>query len=319
MGKTKPCDILAVGAHPDDIEHGIGGSVYRWTQMGKRVVILHMTGGEKGTHGSKSLRRREAEAAAKVLGCEVDFLGLKDTEVQFTIEARNRFIRAVRKHRPRVIVAQYHSYPRMHPDHEQSGLIVKNAFPDDAFDTRPEVLRKLASDKHSHWGNVGIGNAAFQVHEHVAQIQSFALLYLLNPGTLTRIWDNELRTPAEEDALTLPEVFQTVADAIYTELDTPLDGAEFTNRRPMVSSLRRNLQAAMTERLMDLALDGRRLPRPVRTLAVGHLWRLNGKLDGVLDKALTGQVDEYTLVHLSDLKERINRALNSVYVTSDLR
>jgi len=87
----------------------------------------------------------------------------------------------------------------------------------------------------------------------------------------------------------------------------------------MISSLRRSLQAAMTERLMDLALDGRSLPRPVRTLAVGHLWRLNGKLDGVLDKAAGGQVDEYTLVHLSDLKERINRTLNSVYVTADLR
>ena len=199
------------------------------------------------------------------------------------------------------------------------GVIIKNAFQDDAFDTRPEVLRKLASDKYVHWGNVGTGNAAFEVHEHVARIQSFALLYLLNPGTLTRVWDNELRTPAEDDALTLPELFQTVTDAIYTELDTPINGAAFTNRRPMISSLRRSLQAAMTERLMDLALDGRSLPRPVRTLAVGHLWRLNGKLDGVLDKAAGGQVDEYTLVHLSDLKERINRTLNSVYVTADLR
>jgi LmbE family N-acetylglucosaminyl deacetylase len=138
-------DIMAVGAHPDDVEHGIGGSLIQWRKMGMKIVILHMTGGEMGTHGSKGTRRKEALAAAKTLKCDVDFLGLKDTEVRFTIETRNKFIRAVRKHRPRVIVAQYHDYPRMHPDHEQTGLIVKNAF-------RPCRFAQIKTPPHApHW------------------------------------------------------------------------------------------------------------------------------------------------------------------------
>lgn len=198
-------------------------------------------------------------------------------------------------------------------------FIIDNAFQDESFDTRPEMLRKLASDKNRHWGNLGDGDTAFSVTRYIAQIQSFALLYLLNPGTLTRVWDNELRTPADEDALTLPELMQTVVDGIYTELDTPLDGAEFTNRKPMISGLRRSLQSTMTERMIDLAMDGRSLPSPVQTLARGHLWRLSGKLDRIIEKAASGQVDEYTLVHLSDMNERIEKTLNSVYVTGSAR
>ena len=198
-------------------------------------------------------------------------------------------------------------------------FIIDNAFRDESFDTRPEVLRKLAADKNRHWGNLGDGDTAFSVTGHVAQIQSFALLYVLNPGTLTRVWDNELRTPADDDALTLPELLQTLVDAIYAELDMPVNGAEFTNRKPMISALRRSLQSMMTERMIDLAMDGRSMPRPVQTLARGHLWRLSGKLDRIIEKAAAGQVDEYTLVHLSDMNERIAKTLNAVYLTGTVR
>lgn len=144
-GMEYKCDMMAVGAHPDDVEHCIGGSLWRWTQAGKKIVILHMTGGEKGTHGSENLRREEAEASAKALGCEVDFLGLKDTEVRFTTETRNLFIKKVREHRPRIILSQYHSFPRMHPDHEQTGLIVRNAF-------RPARFKALETPPFApHW------------------------------------------------------------------------------------------------------------------------------------------------------------------------
>jgi hypothetical protein len=152
------------------------------------------------------------------------------------------------------------------------------------------------------------------VHARIAQVQSFALLYALNPGTLGRVLDNELRSPAEEDALTLPELMDAVIGAIFIELDAARAGP-FTNRKPMISSLRRNLQSEAVDRLVDLSLAGGRwVPPPMRTLAVGHLWRLHATLEKVVDRAADGQVDEYSLVHLSDLKERINRALNAVYV-----
>jgi hypothetical protein len=198
-------------------------------------------------------------------------------------------------------------------------FVIDNAFRDEAFDLRPEVLRKLAADKHRHWGHLGSSDEVFSIHDRVAQIQSFALLYLMNPGTLSRVYDNELRIEAEEDALTLPEAMGAVVDEIFRELEADRQGARFTNRRPMISSLRRNLQSEMTDRLIDLAMEDRRMPRPIRTLAIAHLRDLRGRLGTILDGPDDGGVDDYTLVHLSDLERRIDKALNAVYVTGNAR
>ncbi|MCI0675252.1 MAG: zinc-dependent metalloprotease [Phycisphaerales bacterium] len=192
-------------------------------------------------------------------------------------------------------------------------FVIDSAFTDAAFDLRPDVLTKLASDKNTHWGNYGGWDPAFSIHDRVMQVQSFALLYLMNPGTLGRVYDNELRTPVANDALTLPELIGAVVDAVYTELDVKLDGNTWTNRQPMVSSLRRNLQSDLTERLVDLALNPAGMPRPIQTLSLLHLRKLNSKLDALLAKgAGSGQIDEYTLAHLADLNDRVDKALGAV-------
>ena len=79
----------------------------------------------------------------------------------------------------------------------------------------------------------------------------------------------------------------------------------------MISSLRRNLQSSMVDRLIGLSTGDRRIPRPIRTLAVHHLKQLNEKVAGV--NAGNGRIDRYTSAHLSDLNDRITKALNSVY------
>jgi len=61
-------DLLTVGVHPDDVELGCSGTILSHVQKGKRVGILDLTQGELGSRGSVSLRKQEAEAAAKVLG-----------------------------------------------------------------------------------------------------------------------------------------------------------------------------------------------------------------------------------------------------------
>ena len=193
-------------------------------------------------------------------------------------------------------------------------FLIDNAFSDQAFDLRPEVLRKLATDKHRHWGHFGSPDVAFSVHDRVAQIQAFALLYVMNPGTLSRVYDNELRIPVEEDALTLPELMGASVDAIFSELDAERGDERYTNRQPMISSLRRNLQSEMTDRLVDLAMDSGWMPRPVQTLALAHLRDIRGKLGTILDGPDDGGVDDYTVVHLSDIEQRIDKALNAVYV-----
>jgi bacillithiol biosynthesis deacetylase BshB1 len=122
------CDVLAIGAHPDDVEHAIGGTMLHLKALGKKVVILHMTHGEAGTYGDRQTRDAEARAAAQYLGAEVRWMDFPDTRVRDSAEARIELVRAIREIRPRTILTQYPDYPLMHPDHEETGKIVRGAF-----------------------------------------------------------------------------------------------------------------------------------------------------------------------------------------------
>ena len=119
-------DLLAVGAHPDDVELGCGGIIAKMASMGYKVGILDMTRGEGGTRGTPEIRAREAAAAAQVLGLAVrDNLEQPDTHVWLTEDARIAMVRKIRKYRPRVILAHYWEDP--HPDHAHSCQIVREA------------------------------------------------------------------------------------------------------------------------------------------------------------------------------------------------
>lgn len=197
---------------------------------------------------------------------------------------------------------------------EALAFIIANSFRDDAFDLRPEVVRKLSTDKHRHWGALGDFDEAFSLHDRVSQVQAFVFLYLMNPRTLTQVFDNELRLDGAGDALTLPEIFRAVVDEGFAEFNKPSTGA-FTNRKPMVSSLRRNLQDGITTRLIDLANNPPRSgPRAVQTLASMHLRELSKKLDTLTEAASKGQLDDYTKAHVQDLKARVDKALDSVII-----
>ncbi len=145
-------------------------------------------------------------------------------------------------------------------------------------------------------------------------IQSMVLTRVLNPGTLGRVYDNEFITPAKEDALTLPEVLKTVEGEIWSELDKG-DG-KFTEREPMVSSLRRNLQREYVERLIDLSMPntwGQVSHKPIGTLALMHLRNLSVRI-GKAVEARSGDMDAYTKAHLTEAKLRIDKAVDAGYV-----
>lgn len=121
-------DILAIGAHPDDVEHSIGGTLLHLSDQGKSICIAHMTHGESGTYGSREKRDEEARAAAKYLKADVRWLDFEDTKIEDSLEARMRMITFIREVRPRMILCQYYDFPLMHHDHEATGRIVRNSF-----------------------------------------------------------------------------------------------------------------------------------------------------------------------------------------------
>ena len=86
----------------------------------------------------------------------------------------------------------------------------------------------------------------------------------------------------------------------------------YTDRKPMVSSLRRNLQANMTDRLIAMATGGARVSLPIRQLSQMHLRELDGKLEKALKRS--SSLDTYTRAHLEDMKIRTERALSAMVI-----
>ncbi len=119
-------DVLAFGAHPDDIELVVGGTLIKLSGLGYRTGVVDMVRGELGTRGTPQIRAREAKASAKVLGLGVrENLQLKDGEIFNTPAARLKVIKVLRKYRPKLVFTHY--WDDKHPDHVQTSQIVADA------------------------------------------------------------------------------------------------------------------------------------------------------------------------------------------------
>jgi len=122
-------DVIAVGAHPDDVEIGCGGCLARLVQQGYRVGIVDLTDGEP-TPGSPGpeVRLAEAQRAARTLGAAVRVtLRLPNRRLFDTFEARVLLANEFRKHRPRLVLGPGSKTPLASPDHYQAMLITEAA------------------------------------------------------------------------------------------------------------------------------------------------------------------------------------------------
>ncbi|RQD77174.1 MAG: bacillithiol biosynthesis deacetylase BshB1 [Candidatus Syntrophonatronum acetioxidans] len=119
-------DILAFGAHPDDVEIGIGGTLAYHGDKGYQFGIVDLTGGERATNGTPQIRAREGKEAAEVLGAKFrECAGLPDAFLRADRPALEKVVEIIRKYAPRVVLC---SYPEdRHPDHEHAGRLVREA------------------------------------------------------------------------------------------------------------------------------------------------------------------------------------------------
>ena len=118
-------DILAIGAHPDDIELGCGGTLLKHIAMGKTVGLLDLTKGELGSRGSVAIRKKEAEQARKMMKAKVrENVGLKDGF--FDLEKSiMKIIPFIRKYQPDVVLAN--AISDRHPDHGRGAQVASRA------------------------------------------------------------------------------------------------------------------------------------------------------------------------------------------------
>ena len=123
---TEQLDILAFGAHPDDVELSCGGTIAKEVSVGKKVGIVDLTRGELGTRGSANLRAKEARQAASMLGVSVrENLGLRDGFFKNDEPHQLDIIKILRKYRPNVVLCN--AQTDRHIDHGRAASLVHDA------------------------------------------------------------------------------------------------------------------------------------------------------------------------------------------------
>jgi LmbE family N-acetylglucosaminyl deacetylase len=164
-----PRRVLAIGAHPDDIEFGCGGSLAKWAASGAHVTMVVVTDGSKGTWDRSLqpsrlavMRRTEQLAAAERLGAaEVVSLDHIDGELEYSMALRAEVCLQIRRHQPDVLLSHdpWQRY-QLHPDHRVTGLAAVDGmvaardhlfFPDQGLDAhRPTAMLLWSADTPDH-------------------------------------------------------------------------------------------------------------------------------------------------------------------------
>ncbi len=153
---VEPCDVLAVGAHPDDVELGCGGTLARLSAAGRRVGVVDLTAGELATRGSVEERRSEAAAAARALTVAWRWcLHLPDGHLDGDDDGQCRaLVEVVRAATPRALLIHHRDDP--HPDHgAAAALSLRAAFlagvgrwaPEFGPPSRPALLLAFAGPR----------------------------------------------------------------------------------------------------------------------------------------------------------------------------
>lgn len=175
----------------------------------------------------------------------------------------------------------------------------KYVFAPNAWDFSPDLLNKLAPSRWRHWGSeTQIGRLDYPIHDLVLFLQSAVLRDLLSGSRLSVLKDIELKSPPEQ-TLSLPELFDTLQNGIWTEVLQSQGGTL------KINSFRRGLQREYLDVLIGMVLRREYAPEDARALAWYKLKQLNEKLSQVNTN------DEYTKAHLLETRDRIEKALNA--------
>lgn len=140
-------DILAIGAHPDDVELYAGGTLVLHIQKGFKCGIVDLTRGELGTRGNADLRDQEAAKSSSILGLSVrDNLRMADGFFMNDKEHQLALVRSIRKYRPELVLAT--SIRDRHPDHGRAASLISNAV---FLAGLPKIITRDDGREQEHW------------------------------------------------------------------------------------------------------------------------------------------------------------------------
>ncbi len=122
LDHVQPLDVLAIAAHPDDIEQTCGGALLKMAAMGYRTGALDLTAGDMGTRGTPERRIEESKEAARILGLAFrENLRMPDARLENNISLRLTLMAVVRRLKPRVVILPY--WEARHPDHYHASIL----------------------------------------------------------------------------------------------------------------------------------------------------------------------------------------------------
>lgn len=222
-----PVDVLAIAAHPDDVELTCGGTLVTLKARGHPFGVVDLTGGEMGTRGNAQVREAEARQAAEILGAEFrETLDFGDGGLRHTRETELVLIDVIRRERPRLILT---SYPQdRHPDHARAGSLVTDA----AFYAG---LRKLETKHPAHRPQQTIYFSTAYVHEPTFVVDVTAAIETRRAAI--RVFSSQLHDPASREPQTMlsQESFLQTIDARARHFGFLIGvefGEGFVSRRP---------------------------------------------------------------------------------------
>jgi len=188
-------------------------------------------------------------------------------------------------------------------------LLAVEMFGSKPFSFSPELYNQLAASRWMHWGTDEVDREDYPVHDVILMWQDRVLSRLLDPLVLARVRDNELKVPADQDSLSLAELFERLSRAVMAEVEGTAAG-EYTPRKPAIDSLRRSLQRSYVTRLSAIAMAGGTGNSDAQALAAGELRKLVAGIDALLAKEDV-KLEQMSRAHLVELRARIMKVLDA--------
>ena len=191
-------------------------------------------------------------------------------------------------------------------------LVCEQMFSATPFNFPPDLYDKLAASHWSHWGTELSTRYDYPAHDMILNWQERVLDQLTSRLTLERIHDQEIKSSPETDMLTVAELIGSLTGAMFAELDAKVEGQEFTARKPAIASIRRNLQRAYLDRMVELAM-GTSAPADCQTMAYYQLSELQGDIEEYLE-AHADKLDPYSKAHLNETADRIEKVMDAQFI-----
>jgi N-acetylglucosamine malate deacetylase 1 len=201
---TDKLDILAIAAHPDDVEISCSGTLLKAVAERKKIGILDLTKGELGSRGSAEIRMKESAASAKILQLSArENLGLKDGFFSYDEESIRLIIQQIRRFQPEVVLCNAPS--DRHPDHGRASKLIKDAC---FYSGLLRIETEWEGNQQAHW--------------RPGSVFSYIQDYYLEPDfvvDITEFWEKKLEA--------LKCFSSQFFDPKSSEPKTPISGEEF--------------------------------------------------------------------------------------------